>query len=43
MGGWAGEMDTWLDKQTEGPVLGRRMDDRQVAVGWRWMRRVVGG
>ena len=37
-------MDTWIDEQTEGLVVGRWMDDR-VVVGWMdgWMRRVVGG
>lgn len=30
MGGWVGEMDTWIDEQTEGLVVGRWMDDRQV-------------
>lgn len=28
-----GEMDTWIDEQTEGFVVGRWMDDR-VVVGW---------
>ena len=46
-----GEMDTWIDEQTEGLVVGRWMDDRQGG-SWmdglmdeksgRWMRGWVG-
>ena len=34
MVGWVVEMDTWIDEQTEGLVVGRWMDDRQ---GGSWM------
>ena len=33
--GWMGEMDTWIDEQTEGFVVDGWMD--------RWMDRQVGG
>lgn len=49
MDGWVGEMDTWIGRQTEGLVVGRRMGDRQLG-SWaemdeksgRWMSEWVG-